>query len=135
MWAWAQLQVQSGRSPVYFYYFEQQPPFPATSVHHGWGASHFAELWYVFDHLNQDAWDWSVADRRLAKLMCDYWTNFAKSGDPNRDGLPPWPAFDGDAKVLHLREPVVVEGLPNRASLQVFDAIYGSLRGQPLNTQ
>ena len=28
MWAWARLQAQSGRNSVYFYYFEQKPPFP-----------------------------------------------------------------------------------------------------------
>jgi len=52
MWAWARL-AQSGRSPVYYYSFEQRPPFPADSIYAGWGASHFAELWYMFDHLSQ----------------------------------------------------------------------------------
>jgi para-nitrobenzyl esterase len=134
MWAWARLQVRSARSPVYFYYFKQQPPFPSGSVHDGWGASHFAELWYMFDHLDQDAWPWSEADRRLAKMMSSFWTNFAKRGDPNNDGMPPWPAFDGDARVLHLSDPVSVGSLPNRASLEVFDSVYDSLRGTPLDT-
>jgi hypothetical protein len=49
-----------------------QPPFPAGSVYAGWGASHFAELWYVFDHLDQSPWNWTAADRKLAvsKLGC-----------------------------------------------------------------
>lgn len=130
MWAWARLQVQPGRSRVYFYYFKQQPPFPQGSVHEGWGASHFAELWYMFDHLDQDAWRWSATDRQLARQMSGYWTNFAKNGDPNGEGLPRWPAFDGDATVLHLGDSVVVGRLPNQDSLQVFDAVYDSLRGK-----
>lgn len=128
MWAWARLQLQSGRNPVYFYYFEQQPPFPQGSVHEGWGASHFAELWYMFDHLNQEPWRWSAADRELARRMIGYWTNFAKSGDPNGEDLPRWPPFNGDDKVLHLGDPIIVDRLPNRDSLRVFDAVYDSLR-------
>jgi para-nitrobenzyl esterase len=135
MWAWARLQVQSGRNPVYFYYFEQKPPFPTGSVHEGWGASHFAELWYMFDHLGQHAWRWSAADRRLAKQMSGYWTNFAKRGDPNGNPLPLWPPFDGDDTVLHLGESAVVRGLPNRRGLQVFDEVYGSLRSKPGGAQ
>jgi para-nitrobenzyl esterase len=136
MWAWARLQVQSGRSRVYFYYFKQQPPFPKGSIHDGWGASHFAELWYMFDHLDQeDTWRWSAADRRLAALMSGYWTNFVKSGDPNGDGLPLWPPFDGDETVLHLSDSIVVDGLPNADSLRVFDAVYDSLRDKPLVTR
>jgi para-nitrobenzyl esterase len=131
MWAWARLQAQPGRSKVYFYYFKQKPPFPEGSVHERWGASHFAELWYMFDHLDQHAWRWSAADRQLARRMSDYWTNFAKRGDPNGDGLPLWPPFDGAETILHLSDSVVVDGLPNRNSLQVFDAVYNSMRGQP----
>jgi para-nitrobenzyl esterase len=52
MWTWARLQAGTGQSAVYYYSFKQQPPFPVGSVYEGWGASHFAELWYVFDHLN-----------------------------------------------------------------------------------
>jgi para-nitrobenzyl esterase len=35
--------------------------------------------------------------------MRTYWTNFAKSGNPNGTGLPQWPAYKpgGDAQVMH----------------------------------
>ena len=51
------------------------------------GATHGAEMPYVFDHLDQQPLPWADADRRLAAAMATYWTNFAKTGDPNGAGL------------------------------------------------
>jgi para-nitrobenzyl esterase len=127
MWAWARLQAETGKSSAYYY-----SPFPAGSVYEGWGASHFAELWYVFDHLDQEPWRWSVLDRKLAGEMSSYWANFAKSGNPNGQGLEPWPAFTNtDSKVLYLGNPITVGGVANIDSLKVFDAVYTTVRGKP----
>ena len=133
MWAWARLQAATGKGRVFYYHFTQKPPFPKGSVYEGWGASHFAELWYVFDHLNQDAWAWRASDRRLAEAMATYWTNFAKTGDPNGAGLPRWPAFgSGGDDVLYLGDPIVTGAVPDRRSLEVFDSLYAQLRGAKL---
>jgi len=67
MWAWARLQAATGKNGVYYYSFRQKPPFPVGSVYEGWNASHFAELWYVFDHLDQVPCQWSEADRKVAE--------------------------------------------------------------------
>jgi para-nitrobenzyl esterase len=132
MWAWARLQAGTGKSPVFYYSFRQQPPFPATSVYAGWGASHFAELWYVFDHLDQSPWNWTAADRKLTEEMSSYWVNFARSGDPNGPGLPSWAAFTStESKVQYLAAPITVGGVANIQELSVFDAVYNSVRGTP----
>jgi len=132
MWAWARLEAGTGQSRVYYYSFRQQPPFPSGSVYDGWGASHYAELWYVFDHLNQEAWRWTTADRKVAEEISSYWVNFARSGNPNGSGLPSWPAFsNADSKVLYLGDPITVGGVANINSLNVFDAVYTSVRGAP----
>ena len=132
MWAWARLQAGTGHHPVYYYSFRQQPPFPVGSVYEGWGASHFAELWYVFDHLDQEPWRWSPADRKLAEEMSGYWVNFAKSGNPNGPGLPLWPMFaNADGKVLYLGDPITVGGVANIDSMKAFDAVYTTVRGTP----
>ena len=36
--------------------------------------------------------------------MSTYWSNFAKTGDPNSPGLPVWPAYSSETgnQVLHL---------------------------------
>ena len=132
MWAWARLQAGTGKSPVFYYSFRQQPPFPDGSLYAGWGASHFAELWYVFDHLDQSPWNWTAADRKLAEEMSAYWVNFARSGDPNGTGLPSWPAFPAaESKVEYLADPITVGGVANIHGLSAFDAVYSTVRGKP----
>ncbi|MGA2780027.1 MAG: carboxylesterase family protein [Steroidobacteraceae bacterium] len=133
MWAWARLQAATGREPVYYYSFEQQPPFPPESIYAGWGASHFAELWYVFNHLDQAPWAWTRADRQLAETLSSYWVNFARSGNPNGPGLPVWPAFSGaQHTVQYLGDPIHAGGVANIDRLEVLDAVYSAVRGKPL---
>jgi para-nitrobenzyl esterase len=132
MWAWARLQAATGQKSVYYYLFQQQPPFPAGSIYEGWGASHYAELWYVFDHLDQEPWPWTKADRRVTEEMSSYWVNFARSGNPNGPDLPQWPAFTKtESKVLYLGDPITVGGVANIGGLTVFDAVYATVRGKP----
>jgi para-nitrobenzyl esterase len=129
MWAWGRLQASAGQR-AYVYRFEQQPPFPAGSVRAGWGAAHFAELWYVFDHLDQEPWLWTAADRRTADLMAGYWVNFATHGDPNGPGLPRWPAFTvAHQNVRRLGSATEAGPIPELAPLTVFDRVYAQLRG------
>jgi para-nitrobenzyl esterase len=131
-WAWVRLGSLKGRSEVYYYYFTKTPAFPQGSIYQNWGASHFAELWYVFDQLDQEQWNWTAADRNLAAAMSSYWVNFAKTGNPNGPGLPLWPAFKGtDENVQYLGDTISTGGVANLPALQTFDKVYDGLRGAP----
>jgi para-nitrobenzyl esterase len=132
MWTWARLQAATGRRPVYYYHFTRQPPFPPTSIYSGWGASHYAELWYVFDHLNQEAWPWTPADNSLAEAISTYWTNFAKTGDPNGSELAVWPPFSRSGQVLYLGDRISVGGVADLETLSTFDGVYTQVRGVPV---
>lgn len=74
--------------------------------------THGSELRYVFgiDDL-EDA-----AARRQADLIQTYWTNFAKTGNPNGQGVPHWAAYDLKTKVsLELAQDGPIERRNNRA--------------------
>lgn len=129
MWTWARLHASRGKNKVYSYRFAHRPPFPTDSVYANWGAGHFAELWYMFDHLDQQPWRWSTEDRRLAQAMARYWTNFVRSGDPNGNGLPAWPAFRCEnGPLLNLKMPIQPGAVPGRDALSVFDEVYAQVR-------
>jgi len=83
----AQLLWQAAAgSTAYEYQFDHAPPGREPL-----GAVHGAEVPFVFGTLNSSA---GAVDRKISEALQGYWTNFAKSGDPNGAGLPRWPKFD-----------------------------------------
>lgn len=83
----------------------------------------------MFDHLDQQALPWTLADRRLASIMSTYWTNFAKSGDPNGTGLPTWPAFTApNPQAMLLGETIAPGPIPDLADLRRINGLYSTAR-------
>ena len=100
-WKWIDAQVKTGDAPVYRYHFELAAP--PSKFHPGSFAFHSDDIEYVFGTLDtRPGAVWRPEDRKLSDEMMDYWTNFARTGDPNGPGLPPWPRFDKDGSVQHL---------------------------------
>jgi len=135
MWAWARLQAKGGKQPVFYYHFARRPPFPTDSPYHGWGASHFAELWYMFDHLDQGPWAWTESDKTLSADMATYWVNFARTGNPNSSGLPIWPEYRATQQVLYLDDPIHSGPVADMATLKQFDTVYDQVRGVEFGSQ
>jgi len=74
--------------PAYFYFFTRVPPSPNQTA----GAFHAAEIAFVFGK-SLPLFPTDQQDQIITQAMGDYWTQFAKTGDPNMEGLPEWPAF------------------------------------------
>jgi para-nitrobenzyl esterase len=80
------------------------------------GAAHGNEVPYVFGTLGraERAPNYDAVDQQVSSVMQKYWTNFAKTGDPNGGGLPRWPEFEAAARpYIEFTDagPVVRQGL------------------------
>jgi para-nitrobenzyl esterase len=93
------VQSSSTFVPTYAYEFNDEnapPPQFALggSLTFPLGAYHTAELQYLFAFPTVSL---SPAQQQLADAMVGYWTQFAKTGDPNSPGAPPWSPYDATA--------------------------------------
>ncbi len=93
--------------PVWAYYYTYASPYSPVPIH-------TAELPFVFGNLlpntefGPDPAPASARDVAFSKALMTYWTNFAKTGNPNGAGVPTWPAYAGSGTgVLQLGDAIV----------------------------
>jgi para-nitrobenzyl esterase len=129
-WVWgepgrftAKSFVSNGQ-PAYMYLFSYVPAPMRERMKYG--AGHGSEVSYVFNNLNArwGAPEATPEDEKVAQIMNSYWVNFAKTGNPNGEGLPEWPAFKTKTnKIIEFQRDgsVVSKTDPRKARLDIIE--------------
>ena len=108
-------------APLYYYNFDPSIP--------GWdnpGTFHSVDLWFFFETLAKCWRPFTGKHYDLARLMCNYWANFIKAGDPNgrdADGsrMPQWETFTPDTpNAMYFGDGFVEYGREEASDLMKF---------------
>ncbi len=110
--------------PAYLYHFRYPPK--GTYARAGLGSFHGLDQAFMGGgYFRPSRWGApDDADLRLAAVMTAYWVQFAKTGDPNRTGLPRWPRYDparDEALALETRMEVIPA--PRAARFDLWERI------------
>jgi len=121
-YSFARAMTRAGQK-AYVYLFS----FVDTGKRLQLGAFHGEELMFLSDSFPND-WKRGPDEATLGKLMRAYWTQFAKTGDPNAPGLLRWPAYEATLEqVIELGRTVNVGPLRHAAQLRVLEQIMNQI--------
>jgi para-nitrobenzyl esterase len=124
---WARIAAKTGHHRAYRYYFSRVPAGRGERL----GAFHGSEIAYVFGSFPYRI-GYQDVDKELAETIETYWANFARTGNPNGQGLTDWPVYDSlKDNLIDLDDPISVRFKVNSDGLDFFDDFYRSLRPSP----
>ena len=107
--------------PSWLYQFNRLPLSEKQTL----GAFHAAEISFVFDS-HSPFLERTAADDELTIAMGRYWTNFAKTGNPNGAGLPDWPQYDPETDAWLTFNPEIIPA--NRVRATKLDIMERTLK-------
>jgi para-nitrobenzyl esterase len=127
-YAWATLQKQTGKSPVYMAYLAQKSDTTVYAKGNRRGAAHADDMMYLkgaFDNVAEKY----PQEKKVSDLMQQYWVNFAKTMNPEGEGLPRWPVFeDGKPTVMQFNNGASLIETPNQKRIHLIDGFMKSVR-------
>ncbi|WP_374760921.1 carboxylesterase/lipase family protein [Flectobacillus rivi] len=117
-WKWFDLHRKNSEQPVYRYFYAQpRPDMRESDLEAGLaggvikkdknapkapkpkGAVHSAEIEYAMGNLaTNKVYAWTEDDYKVSETMMNYFANFIKTGNPNGEKLPNWPAAKNEEK-------------------------------------
>jgi len=108
----AERRAALGKGPVYLYYFRWETPVDGGRLK----SPHTIEIPFAFDNIKTNRMTSGSPDApALADKLSSTWIAFARSGDPNTNKLPHWPAFNAkDRPTMVINNESKVENDPLR---------------------
>jgi para-nitrobenzyl esterase len=125
-WRWLEAHATTGNAPVFRYRLDLGSP--GDKNHKAiLGAFHSDDIEYVFGTLDsRPEAVWRPEDRKLSDQIGAYWTNFARTGNPNGPGLPDWPIYKPEQwQVMHLDATSEAKPDTQRDRYLFLDSIWG----------
>ena len=92
--------------PAFLYLFDHgYPAADAAGLH----AFHASELPYMFGTPDRTPPLWpkipgNATEARMSEAMLNYWSSFARTGEPRAKGEPDWPRYGTTAAYMHFGE-------------------------------
>jgi len=115
--------VASKGDPAYIFLFSYVPAGMQQRMRFGPG--HGTDISFVFDNLRvSEGGTADPSDKEVARIMNRYWVNFAKTGNPNGEGLPLWPLYNQKTNQILDVQPdgiPVAKSDPRKARLDVIE--------------